>query len=450
MSRSPEDKSGKLNYEAIAFFCATGFFPDHDTYFVGRDFHFDPGASSSEALRQFKNFRWIHENRISNLEEAVDRFTSCFEAIVDEQTKGKEVILPLSGGLDSRTLAVALKRLGRKVNAFSYRFSNGHDETKYGKAIAGKCHFPFTGLEVTTGYLWNCIDELAKTNHCYAEFTNPRQAAFTGLYSSMGDVFSLGHWGDVLFDNAGVNEDLSFDQQALLIERMITKRGGEMLAGSLWEEWNLSGTFKEYFTERVRGMLQNVFIAGSANASVRAFKSRYWATRWTSTGFPVYERDRPVTLPYFSIPVCELVSGISEHILSGRKVQIGYINKHMPELAKIPWQAHRPFNINNFHLDKAPYNLPARISRFIKNRIKELSGNTFVQRNWELQFLGNENTQRLKEHLHSIGLRFPELNHKLTTAILHKFGENPVAYAHPLSMLLTLSLFSKHNPNSVQ
>src|SRR5690606_18587038 len=155
--------------------------------------------SQTPKLRGY--FQW-HYNPIERpLPQIVQEFAQLFEQIVDEQTTNQNVILPLSGGLDSRTQAAALQHLGKKVHSYSYRFQNGHNETLYAKKIAKVCQFPFQSLEIPNGYLWNVIDDLAQINSCYAEFTHPRQMAFSGKYKAMGDVFSLGHWGDVLFDD---------------------------------------------------------------------------------------------------------------------------------------------------------------------------------------------------------------------------------------------------------
>ena len=92
------------------------------------------------------------------------------------------MILPLSGGLDSRTLAVALKRLNIHTKAYSYAFEGGHKETSYAQKIANTCDFDFSALTVRSGYLWKEISNLASMNKCYSEFTNPRQMAFLNEY----------------------------------------------------------------------------------------------------------------------------------------------------------------------------------------------------------------------------------------------------------------------------
>ena len=113
----------------------------------------------------------------------------------------RECILPLSGGLDSRTQSVALNHLKADVVSYSYEFENGYPETKIAKQIAKACGFEFKWYTIPKGYLWEQIDVLAELNQCYSDFTSPRQMGIFDAFSNMGELFSLGHWGDVLFDS---------------------------------------------------------------------------------------------------------------------------------------------------------------------------------------------------------------------------------------------------------
>src|SRR5690606_21838790 len=126
----------------------------------------------------------------------------------------------------------------------------------------------------------------------YSEFTHPRQMAFYGKYKTMGDVFSLGHWGDVSFDDMSVPDDLPLEQQIDVLLKKMVKKGGMALATALWKQWHLEGDFYDYFYERLKALLQNVNIPQSANAQIRAFKGLYWAPRWTSVNLSIFEKER--------------------------------------------------------------------------------------------------------------------------------------------------------------
>lgn len=435
-----------LDFKAICVFVATGFFLDDDTYFnelkvlkPAHNYILDVGQKQIISATPY--FKWHYSPLERPIEQIVVEFAELFETIIKEEVSNRKVILPLSGGLDSRTQAAAFYHLGIKPQTYSYTFESGHDETLYGQHVAQVCDFPFERLKVKSGYLWDCIDRLAAINQCYSEFTHPRQMAFIDQYSAYGEVFNLGHWGDVLFDNFGVDDSLSLDEQVDFITKKILKKGGLELAENLWSSWSLSGYFMDYLKSRIKILLELIDIKESANAQLRAFKSLYWAPRWTSVNLSIFETVKPISLPYYDNRMCEFICSIPEMYLKGRQIQIEYIKYRMPQLAKVTWQVQRPFNLYNYGYNKSPYNLPYRL---INKLIRVLSSEPYIQRNWELQFLGDANTRFLKEHLFDV----PEFSKLVSEQIpIHFYDlfktKDQVFYSHPISMLLTLSLFSK-------
>ncbi len=439
----PADHSqtNTLDLPAIATFCAFGFFLDDDTYFTDSKYQYPD--SFSPWLEEFAKFKWYYNPRDITLGQATDEFAELFTSIIESQVRDKKVILPLSGGLDSRTQAAALKILGKKVHAFSYRFKGGLDETSYARRIAEECGFAFENWQVSTGYLWNKIGELARLNNCYTDFTHPRQMAFSGNYRELGEVFSLGHWGDVLFDGTAIPDNLTDDQQTELLLKKFTRKGGAQLAEDLWRAWNLPGTWNVYIMQRFRKLLDQFPVMSNTWARIRAFKSRYWATRWTAANFTIFANERPVTAPYFDTRMCSFVCTLPESLLLGRKIQIEFLKKHMPELARIPWQDHRPYNLFNYQLDRTPLNIPYRVMQKGIRVLRQVTGTRYVMRNWELQFTGTENDNNLRNHLSGLGA--PESF--VPTQVIRKYynefkNGNRLLHAHPLSMLLTLSVFS--------
>ena len=440
-------KSHTLDLEAICVFTAIGFFLDQDTYWKhitclkpATETTFD---ASKQQLVSKPWFTWHYTPRQISFSQALNEFSSLFESIIAEHTQGKHVILPLSGGLDSRTQAAALQYLNAEVTAYSYEFENGYPETSIAKQIAAVCNFNFKTYKIRNGYLWSFLDELAKINGCYSDFTSPRQMAIYSEFLEMGDVFSLGHWGDVLFDSMNLPQ-LSAEEEATVIANKLLKRGGLKLATRLWDAWGLKGNFKSYFISRVETLLKEIKISDT-NAKLRAFKSLYWAPRWTSVNLSVFENQRPITLPYYDNRMCEFICTIPEVYLKNRQLQIAYIKKRSPQLAKITWQDQRPFNLYNYHYNKTPYNLPYKIRNKIKRILNKAQGDDYVQRNWELQFLGKQNQAHVKHYLFNTDLDqfIPE---SLITFYFDAFYEGDyLDHAHAINMLLVLSKFNALN-----
>ncbi|WP_299276311.1 asparagine synthase-related protein [uncultured Psychroserpens sp.] len=435
----------ELNLEGICVFAAIGFFLDTDGYFKddyvlapGQQYSLDEKAIVTESKPWFD---WHYSPRSISFKQALNEFSQLFETIIREQTFGKKVILPISGGLDSRTQAAALQQIGADVSAYSYEFDNGYNETTIAKKIAQTCDFQFQSFKIPKGYLWDRLDSLYSCNGGYSDFTAPRQMAFVKNYESMGDVFSLGHWGDVLFDSMNLSQ-LSKQEELDVLEKKLIKKGGLEFAMALWNGWQLQGDFKTYFRSRLEALLETIKI-DDTNAKLRAFKSKYWAPRWTSVNLSVFESVKPIGVPYYDDRMCELICTIPEEYLKNRQLQIAYIQQRAPDLARITWQDQRPFNLNNFHKNKSPYNLPYRISNKLKRVSMSLIGKPYVQRNWELQFLGETSQRHMKKMLLESSLKnwIPET--LISKYYDHFYNHNALPNAHAMNMLLVLSKFNE-------
>jgi hypothetical protein len=153
----------------------------------------------------------------------------------------------------------------------------------------------------------------------------------------------------------------------------------------------------------------------------------------------VFESIKPIYLPYYDNRICDFITRIPEEYLSKRKIQIEYLKRYAPQLAKITWQEQKPFNLFNYRWNKAPYNIPYRVLNKAKRR---LSSRRYIQRNWELQFLGSDNERRLEDRLFSEHSDF--ISKELVQKFYHKFKhEDTVQFSHSVSMLLTLKTWEK-------
>lgn len=434
-----------INKKALCIYAATGFFLESDAFYQDEEV-LQPGMNytlnaKNEIEGRTPYFKWHYSPRNISFQTAVDEFTDLYEQIVKEQTGNNQVLLPLSGGLDSRSQAVALKHIGAQVHSYSYSFAGGFKEHKISEKIADVCRFPFEPFIIPPNYLWNVIEDLAEINHCYSEFTHARQMAVLDDFKKMDGEFSLGHWGDVFFDRGIATKDEDKSELDLIYKKVI-KKGGLALANHLWKAWNLDGSFEDYLKTRIQGLLDKIEIEHKG-AKIRAFKSLYWAPRWTSVNLAIFEAANPIKLPYYDNRMCEFVCGIPEEYLADRKMQIAYIKQRNPKIAKIMWQDQKPYNLFNYHKNKSPHNLPYRITDKLKRETNAAFGKKYIQRNWELQFLGKDNEEKLKAYL--FDQSFNEFIPKdVVSTFYDKFkNDDPVFYSHPLSMLLTLSAWDK-------
>src|SRR5690554_6627604 len=202
----------------------------------------------------------------------------------------------------------------------------------------------------------------------------------------------------------------------------------------------------EYLKQRTKEIWDGIKI-DDISAKARAYYSSTRAVRWTNLGFAIFEASNPIEAPYYDDRMAEFICGIPEEYLADRKIQIAYLKNQSPEVAKITWQDQRPFNLYNYHKNKFPNYLPFRIQQKLKRIVNEKLGKTYTQRNWELQFLGMENDEKLQERLFGENLH-PFLSKELITRFYNSFkAKDAVEYSHPVSMLLTLAVWYKKVSN---
>jgi hypothetical protein len=158
----------------------------------------------------------------------------------------------------------------------------------------------------------------------------------------------------------------------------------------------------------------------------------------------VFESALPIELPYYDRAMCEFVCRIPEEHLARRKLQIAYVRREHPELARLPWQAFAPLNLLNFDSFRSPLRWPGRLWRRARRALRErASGRRLVERNWELQFLGEANDRDLRDRLFERGELRDLVPEEVTGKFYDKFTHgDALGNAHPVGMLLTLSSFA--------
>ena len=139
--------------------------------------------------------------------------------------------------------------------------------------------------------------------------------------------------------------------------------------------------------------------------------------------------------------MCNFICNVPEKYLDERKIQIEYIKKYCPNIASIPWQKYYPCNLYNYTNFNNPQYLLKRSLRKAKQIINQYvnKANPIIERNCELQFLGEENQKQLLQSMEEIKI----IPKAIVRKYIDKFLIEPVKYSHSISMLLTLAVFSK-------
>jgi asparagine synthase (glutamine-hydrolysing) len=144
----------KLNNVAVSEFRGTGYVTGRETLLKGLC---QVQAGEVVALGEQAVEKFYFSYRVGRVadrsfevlcREAVQVFEAAFARMV-ESLHGRTAVVPLSGGFDSRLIAVMLKRSGyEKVVCFTYG-RRGNREAERSRQVAGKLGFPWHFIEYT-------------------------------------------------------------------------------------------------------------------------------------------------------------------------------------------------------------------------------------------------------------------------------------------------------------
>ncbi len=139
----------KMRKSSVEGFLAAGYVTEKDTLFSGVS-GVGPGeivtiSKETGNVQKRNYFEMLYENsRETNVEQYLREMDMCYKEVFQDmiqRLQGRTAVLPLSGGCDSRTVAVMLKRLGyENVLCFSYGRA-GNSESARSKLVAQALDF---------------------------------------------------------------------------------------------------------------------------------------------------------------------------------------------------------------------------------------------------------------------------------------------------------------------
>lgn len=216
-----EEINTRFNMKNAAEFIFAGFITGDETLFDGikqvRNGEFLTLQKKDNSIKNFCYFKFLHGNYYelseNQLLEMLDRvFVDTFLRLIEGTVKqGKKLVVPLSGGLDSRIIVAMLKRLGvNDVICISYG-RKWNRQSIISKKVAE-----------ALGYHWLFVQYTAQMWHeCY----NSKEAENFQIWA--GNLSSLPHMQDFL-----ALRELKSQGKIPYNSVFVPGHSGDMLAGS--------------------------------------------------------------------------------------------------------------------------------------------------------------------------------------------------------------------------
>lgn len=393
----------RLNWPALTSFFTCGFFPATLTHYgdvevlsPARHVVFDAELNRIESRRYWN---WSHSpDAQRSFDETVDAFGRVFGDVMREQIADGAIALPVSGGLDSRSTIVPVLKSDadarNRLWAYSYGYSDRSIETAISRELAAVRGLNFQSFTIGAG-LFSQVDAILDATEGFQDVTQCRQAAVTDELAAHADHVIAAHWGDVWCDQMGLADQTGADDEAVLDQatKKMFKRGRQWLLEHLCRRQS-SDHSEEAVRDLVRTEMRPYGHIEDRDFRLKAFKTDFWSFRWTLSSIRMFQSAVFPRLPFYDSRIVDFFSTVPTAHVRERRIQVEYIKRFAPDLARVKWQA---FDANLYWY---PYFnsllLPKRAWKKLRRDARE---NVEPKRNWEVQFGGVEGRAQLEAAL---------------------------------------------------
>lgn len=385
------------------------------------------------------------------------------------------IALPISGGLDSRCTVAAVPGLrdhgttgprdqwsavsgqwSNRLWAYSYGYSDDSVETRIARQVAQARGLPFEAFTIEP-YLFDRLDQILGAVEGFQDITQCRQAFIADQLRQNADYVIAAHWGDVWLDDMGlvgtrpqdhrttgpqgsksvVSSQLSGSPVIDHTLKKMAKRGRAWLLENVCAPRLGKETPEPLLREFVESGMRPLSEIENPDFRVKAFKTDHWSFRWTLASIRMFQGSAFPRLPFYDTRLADFFCTVPSEYVAGRRLQIDYLKRFAPDLARIKWQAR---DANLFSHRRSPlWSFPKRA---LSKAARTLSGKQAVERNWEVQFGGKAGRANLENWLTRRGLKVhefvvPSRVQSLVNDFYDRWPDPELGYT--VSMLLTFS-----------
>jgi asparagine synthase (glutamine-hydrolysing) len=432
----------QLDWEGITGFLAMGFFPSDKTYLSTIKI-LQPASvycfnKSLDLVSSKRYWNWEYTLSDSSVSKHVEELNEVLSSSLQYSLADKRVALPLSGGLDSRTLAgvITSGNLPKSLWGYSYGYTGNSPENKIAGKIAAKKNIAFDSY-VVPNYLFEQIDTIVNSVELFQYVDGTRQAFMKPYLENKADVVVGGHWGDVWLNDMGVANVGGIENSLhAAFRKKIIKKGSQWLISQV-ADLHMRGT-NDYLNTYFNDFISKYKNLGNADAIMKTFKTDQWSFRWTLASIRMYQAAVMPVLPFYDKRVADVCMRLPTQQLSGRSLQIEYLKKYHPDLAAVKWQEYDSNLYNYKWLNNR--NIAYRVIHKMK---RTLTSSPAIIRNADVFYLHEEGKRNLLNVLYDEALLNIVPKEKVVKLIEQYYLDPSAANTYSISMLHTLAQFLK-------
>ena len=328
-----------VNDEAVVDYFTFGYLLGNKTFFKGIEL-LPPGSllSWKDGLLETTRYWDIRYAPEEHAEEYyIDNLSHLLLKAVDRQLGGDgRILVPLSGGLDSRALVAAVEKLGktgRITGTFTYGKPNS-DDVRFARMISKKASLKHHFHELKGMDLPHYSERIVKISECMGNCWGTHILSTAEDMRRQSDVVLSGYLGGVLIGGYGLGNLSSPDSQ---FDRF-------KLLGSPPSLNILTSLLSPNFYSQIEGYYEHI-LDGMDN---KALTDKYEQFDY----FDILQRQRrlinqvdylvatqvEMRRPFCDNDLTDLIFKIPLRLRQNNRLYLKLYKKVFPEQAKIPWQ----------------------------------------------------------------------------------------------------------------
>jgi len=340
----------KLDQAGVADYFNFGYLLGDKTFFssvkILRGGHIISFKNGRINLRQYYDYHFPDEST-QPIGELIEEIDSIYPSIVKKQTAGaKHVIIPLSGGLDSRFIVGHTVRAGIEPNVFSHGRSGCLDAVIAGQVARTLGIKNFGFMEIDPEWLATCCEK-------YVYYSDGMISSTPAVYLGIANQYSLPHestaflngifggltnFGESYFKTHDIADDLSIEERLRRARQSIQGETlGESFYGRFRPEW--SESFKQYYQTSIEQ--EFLHFTGVSKWYCHQLEAFLIGNRLFRLMNQI-DCNRYLWHDHFALAddgLMEFYLKLPNALKPGRKFMVEYFKTKFPELARVPYQA---------------------------------------------------------------------------------------------------------------
>ncbi|OEU63061.1 MAG: hypothetical protein BBJ57_12605 [Desulfobacterales bacterium PC51MH44] len=338
----------KIDEQGIADFMALGFSAEDRTFFshvkllspaTVATFNTDGDFS----VRRYWDYSFhTDDDPVFPEQYYVDKFAEILTIATKRQIdSANQICLPLSGGLDSRTLAGILNKIDYqgKVKTVSYGNPYCYDVV-YGKRIAEKIGFDHSYVPIESTYLKDFTERFVWLMEGTVNCLNAHMLlTYPFIEKNNLDIVMTGFLGDTISGSGSFLKGIEGERN----DEVIIKIQYDLFA-DIMKENDLAVYMKQDLYENVRGKTFEAMRSQYYRCPSRSkyFRTRYFniherQRRYTSFNLYVFDFVAVATSPFLDRDFVDFILHVPPVLMLDRNLYKKMIIRHLPKVASAPY-----------------------------------------------------------------------------------------------------------------